>query len=1508
MGRPGLSQASKASVNRQNGPVQARQVRSSDPFPTDFLTFLNALPSDGASRNATDPSSDATEQAEPPRKRPRVERVEAIPIARESLTLKRPVQPEVPLDELIYRVNVNNHVKLHHDERQRILTISSNARSPYGAFKSELNLGRHEFSKGTLAILNIMSRSRDADCDEGALWVGVGVSLERKNNRDQLQLSLQLNWNSSTHLLRNSAQRALSQQVLDTFFTGQTQEQGAANEKLSPQAFYDAAFVPEKDPVNSLPLSAPKLTSKLFPFQRRALQWLLNREGVKWSDRCPNGEPGLEPLSPPSTNSLPLSFSTVKDADGRLVYISNLYHVITRDISAFRKSETVVKGGILAEEMGLGKTVETIALICMHRRDALPHLDSNTAQDERPSGATLIVTPTTLKNQWVSEFKKHAPHLLVMVYEGLKKGVSEDEQQLVSELVNHDVVITTYNVLQTEIHYAAEPPNRSMRHERKYRRPKSPLTQISWWRVCLDEAQQIESGVSSAAKVARLIPRINAWGITGTPVKTNIKDLWGLLLFLRYEPFASSLNIWEGLISTHKELFKPLFNSIALRHTKRVVRSELSLPPQKRYVITMPFNTVEEQHYQTEFKELVMKLGLDEHGSPLRSSFQRDWDPENLWIIDSMKRTLSQLRKSILHPSLGSGRLIRTADQKNKGPPTIEEVLEAMIEQSDSSIKTEQRIYLLSKLERGQLLEYRSEVNAAIQLWQEVVDEVEVLEEECRKQLQIELEKAKQAGSSDALMEDENSDMENDDDTDEKMALGKVSECRRKLRSMLDIHHRAVFFIASGYFQIKSDEKKTVPNSEEFKLLEEKEVSGYDAAKNIRKEILREARAKALSCITRIREKASSQSFTDVPEVELPSFQGLESRRVLDNFKVLAGALDDQADLIDEWRETVIQMLIRPLVDEEEEVEITGDEYEDSTKIQDELMVHTLVLRAVIADRRDAMSGLENERVKYDTRFAERQARAGEGHAPEKVLALLQQRDEIRQYYQGTSFRGIVTDLRELATKLRHDMGNGSSRARVELEIVERNLKLTQEQISAQNKAATALERELDIFTSAMNARVEYYKQLQAISDNVAPLDASQFMDLDEPQFEVQEREHEIEEREKTSKKRFTAALPKHRYRKIPPELRYTDSVCIIFILTRSTVVHLREAGQKSEEVCVICQCTFTLGVLTVCGHHFCKECIVAWLEKAHICPVCKMKLSSSNLHDITLKKQELKFHQEHPQGSSQASDEASTLTKFKKLGIYSEFSSDKLDAIKTINLNGPSFATKIDTLAKHLLWLRVEDPGAKSVIFSQFGEFLEILGRAFDQYQIGHSSFKQKNGINTFREDPAIECFLMDARAHASGLNLVNASHVFLCEPLLNTALELQAIARVDRIGQEHETTVWLYLIDGTVEESIYNLSVQRRLEHLGQNTKGKEKESSAEVSDLNLEAANSLELQQATLSKLMSKDQSMGEVVDQNDLWQCLFGHVTRNKAATDERIKDAAVIGFLAGAAAEARRQQE
>lgn len=265
-----------------------------------------------------------------------------------------------------------------------------------------------------------------------------------------------------------------------------------------------------------------------------------------------------------------------------------------------------------------------------------------------------------------------------------------------------------------------------------------------------------------------------------------------------------------------------------------------------------------------------------------------------------------------------------------------------------------------------------------------------------------------------------------------------------------------------------------------------------------------------------------------------------------------------------------------------------------------------------------------------------------------------------------------------------------------------------------------------------------------------------------------------------------------------------------------------------------------------------------------------------NDLHEITYKPQELFIEAEEVQDGRQ--ERHSPASASRKSAIYSEISKNQLAEIKNIELDGPSFTTKIDTLVRHLLWLRETDPGAKSIIYSQFSDFLDVLAHAFERFRIGFSAMGTTNGIETFKSDPAIECFLLHARAHSSGLNLVNASHVFLCEPLLNTALELQAIARVDRIGQQQETNVWLYLTSGTVEESIHQLSVQRRMEHIGQargNGKGKAKETTPEeILDSNLEEANSLEMQQAPLTRLMVKGEMGGEMVESDDLWECLFG----------------------------------
>jgi len=220
-------------------------------------------------------------------------------------------------------------------------------------------------------------------------------------------------------------------------------------------------------------------------------------------------------------------------------------------------------------------------------------------------------------------------------------------------------------------------------------------------------------------------------------------------------------------------------------------------------------------------------------------------------------------------------------------------------------------------------------------------------------------------------------------------------------------------------------------------------------------------------------------------------------------------------------------------------------------------------------------------------------------------------------------------------------------------------------------------------------------------------------------------------------------------------------------------------------------------------------------------------------------------------------------------------------------------------------------DPGAKAIIFSQFKEFLDVLSRAFTTFRISHTTIDKPDSTERFKQDPGIECFLLHAKANSSGLNLVQASHVFLCEPLINTAIELQAIARVDRIGQQQKTSVWLYLVDGTVEESIYSISVKRRLEHMGRvdiDKKGKSKQATPELLDRNIEAANSMELQHAPLASLLTKGRSGGEMVDNGDLWACLFGNRSeerRSLRGQGKKERAAREVGkFLGAEAAEAR----
>lgn len=293
--------------------------------------------------------------------------------------------------------------------------------------------------------------------------------------------------------------------------------------------------------------------------------------------------------------------------------------------------------------------------------------DAWTGETVRPTAATLIITPPSISEQWIELINKHAPQLKVMHYQGVKSYGKMSSTQLLQSLAGSDIVISTYAVLAAELHYTQLNPEKSLRRTSKYPRPKSPLMQLSWWRVCMDEAQMIESGVSNAAIVARLIPRINAWCITGTPVRKDVNDLLGLLVFLRYEPYASTKHVWKSLISSHKQDFRRLFNTLAIRHSKRGIRDELRLPAQRRYVITMPFTPIEEQHYQELFNQMCEEVGVNTEGGPLSD----DWEFDTV-VAEKMRKWLVRLRQAALHPEVG-GRNRRALGHKDGPLRTVDE-------------------------------------------------------------------------------------------------------------------------------------------------------------------------------------------------------------------------------------------------------------------------------------------------------------------------------------------------------------------------------------------------------------------------------------------------------------------------------------------------------------------------------------------------------------------------------------------------------------------------------------------------------------------------------------------------------------------------------------------------------------------------------------------------------------------------------------------------------------------
>lgn len=253
------------------------------------------------------------------------------------------------------------------------------------------------------------------------------------------------------------------------------------------------------------------------------------------------------------------------------------------------------------------------------------------------------------------------------------------------------------------------------------------------------------------------------------------------------------------------------------------------------------------------------------------------------------------------------------------------------------------------------------------------------------------------------------------------------------------------------------------------------------------------------------------------------------------------------------------------------------------------MYVYVDALRSLVADRHDILTGQHNELIYHEMSVASRQAKEGLGHSPKLLLKLLSIRDRLKPTVG--SVRGIMTALSELKTTLRGATEKGNSRTAAELLIVNGALEKLHQISIEQTKAVAGLNREIELFKDTMNLRLEYYRQLQEISDTVAPYDE----DLNEEARNVV-----------LLAKKAAESCTKVRIARLKSKGRY--------------LVHLRDEATnlESQKMCIICQQPFEVGILTSCGHSYCIQCLRLWWATHRNCPTCKKHLSRNDFHQIT--------------------------------------------------------------------------------------------------------------------------------------------------------------------------------------------------------------------------------------------------------------------------------------------------
>ncbi|CAL4887581.1 unnamed protein product [Urochloa decumbens] len=372
----------------------------------------------------------------------------------------------------------------------------------------------------------------------------------------------------------------------------------------------DSSALEERDPPDSL-------LCDLRPYQKQALHWMLQLEkGSSSQDAATTLHPCWEAYK-------------LEDKRELVLYLN----VFSGDATTeFPSTLQLSRGGILADAMGLGKTIMTIALLlsdsskgCIttqntaqvsgegsglgESQDAVKKLASpfsfskqKTLKAPLIGGGTLIICPMTLISQWKAEIEAHTKPGAVNIY----VHYGQNRPKEASFIGQSDIVLTTYGVVSSEFSIDGSTEN-------------GALYSVHWFRIVLDEAHMIKSSKSLISLAAAALTADRRWCLTGTPIQNNLEDLYSLFRFLRVEPWRTWA-LWNKLVQKPYEegderglkLVQSILKPIMLRRTKNSTDKEgrpiLNLPPANIEVKYCDLSEAEKDFYEALFRRSKVKF------------------------------------------------------------------------------------------------------------------------------------------------------------------------------------------------------------------------------------------------------------------------------------------------------------------------------------------------------------------------------------------------------------------------------------------------------------------------------------------------------------------------------------------------------------------------------------------------------------------------------------------------------------------------------------------------------------------------------------------------------------------------------------------------------------------------------------------------------------------------------------------------------------------------------------